>query len=213
MAGSAWVLGAGASRVPYTRNVSSLRAAPLTSLVGLGFVLTFLLAVAAPASLRWVAAKEGPLELLSHAVLLAGVVVYLVRARRAPRWIPLLIALWAGVVLGEELDWGAVLGVGPASEGANLHNAWGGASYLLFALPWLLLYSAALAPPSWGLPKRWSGQLPPRDHAGAFVLIAVVAAATVSPGLADWESSLDEVGETLLYALLLASGLSTSVKT
>lgn len=190
-----------------------MRAAPITSLIGLGFALTLAVAALAPEWLHSFAAKEGPLELGSHALLLAAVIAYLVRARRAPRWLPLGVALAAAVVLGEELDWGGVLGLRGESGVPNIHNAWSGASYLLFAVPWVLLYGAAFTPEHWELRRRCGEHLPPRDHAGAFVLIAVVGAATVSPGLGAWEAVLDEVTETLLYALVLASGLSTSVKT
>ena len=161
--------------------------------------------VAAAVSPQWLlrmAAKEGPAEAASQVVLLGAALAWaLVRTRegRGAGW----IAAACAVVLAEELDWGAQLGVGGFTDVfgvENLHNSLGGASYVLFALPWLYLFGAALL----GKTKpRW---IPPRPDAFAFVLaVAVAAASLVLPSA--WEQALDELSELLLYVLLAVGAL------
>ncbi len=156
---------------------------------------------------RWLAlaAKEGTLERSSHALLGVASLAWLARARTPPRSVPLLVAAFCVLVLGEELDWGAQLGVHAIANGlqarvgdTNLHNLLGGASYLLFAVPPVVLYGSALAGRG---PHR-----PPSADALAFALIAATAAASlgVSP---SWESSLDELSELMLYGLIACTGL------
>lgn len=151
----------------------------------------------APELTRSLAAKEGPLEHLSHGLLGVGLVAWAIvawrsRARSRSAAAAPTLALWCGLVLGEELDWGGVYGW--VSGGGNLHNAWHGASYLLFSIPVLLVVG-------WGGWRRGGapGRLPRRVDAiglGVLGLCAVV-------GTVAWpeiEALLDEVTETILYA-------------
>lgn len=181
--------------------------ARLRAWVGLASVSAVALAcgVAALASPTWLlrmAAKEGPVEAASHVVLLAaafGWATVRTREGRGAGW----IAAACAVVLGEELDWGAQLGVSVFADTFgvhNLHNSLGGASYVFFALPWVCLFGAALL----GRTKpRW---IPPRLDAFAFAIVLAVAA--LSLGLPSaWEQALDELSELLLYVLLAVGGM------
>jgi hypothetical protein len=173
--------------------------------VGLfGFVM---LAWLEPSMARWLAAKEGPLEQVGHAVLVVAIGGWLVAAwratgdgRRRERWVCLAFVLMCGLVLAEELDWGGVYGVGPlgaalhaATGHPNLHNAWRGASYVVFAILPLVLVGVE----GWrrgDLP----GRLPRRpDALGLLGLGACSLLGTL--GWPAWEPELDEVVETLLY--------------
>ncbi len=160
----------------------------------------------APEPTTRLTAKEGLVEHISHAVLAVAVLVWVRRAVRAGRdaapgtaWVVGAIAAWCGVVLGEELDWGAVYGctvvAAPLTEWTgrpDVHNAWSGASYLVFAVPVLGL---ALL----GLRRRFGFD---RFDATA-LLVVVVASAVGTLGWPDREAQLDEVAELVLYAVLV----------
>ena len=149
---------------------------------------------------RW-AAKEGPIEHVSHAVLAVALVgwgVAAVRARGWARGLAFALASWCAVVLAEELDWGAVYGVHTIANAwialfgrPNLHNAWGGGSYLLFGVPILGLIALG-----------W------RERCGvgrgdAVALGVIIGASLLGTWLAEaFEPLLDEVSEASLYLLL-----------
>lgn len=175
-------------------------------------VLSFaVVAALGPELARAVAAKEGPLEHASHALLAGALLAWSIAAarargdaRRRERRRALLLALYVLVVLGEELDWGAVYGIEAlASEvralggRANLHNAWSGASYVLFALPALVLVGGE----GWRRPRARDRGPSRGDAIGLGVL--AVSAVGGSLGWPQWEPELDEVVETLLYLSLL----------
>ncbi|MEM6994831.1 MAG: hypothetical protein AAF721_30230, partial [Myxococcota bacterium] len=122
------------------------------ALAGLSFVVFAIAMVCWPRATATLAAKEGPLEHVSHAVLALAVAAAAFRAATGGergaggRWPHVGVTLWLFVVLGEELDWGRVYGVDALATPLaslvgrpDLHNAWSGASYLLFAIPvvWL----------------------------------------------------------------------------
>ena len=187
--------------------------------------------VLAPERVREVCAKEGACELVSHLVLAIAALGWIAAAMRARADVrPWALALVAGacvVVLGEELDWGGVLGlrgVADPLEGAfgaaNVHNAAQGHSYLLFALAAPLLAAVALGRGAWA--RGWRARLGPwspcaSDGAAALLVIAVaLATALVQP---DWDSEVDEVAELLGYSVIAAialrghaSGLSSSTQ-
>ncbi len=168
------------------------------SAVGLSCGLAALLN---PAWLLRVSAKEGAAEVAGQVVLLAAVVGWALvqtRAGRGAAW----VAAACGIVLAEELDWGAQLGFDGVVDLLgmhNLHNSLGGASYLAFAVPWVLLYAAALR----GVREpRW---VPPPTDALAFGLVVAAAGASLAvPGV--WEQALDELSGLMLYTLLAVSG-------
>lgn len=155
----------------------------------------------APDWLLDVSAKEGAAEAASQVVLLvatAGWAILRTRQGAGAGW----VALACAVVLGEELDWGAQLGVDTLVQlmgVPNLHNGLGGASYLLFAVPWVVLYGMALRgveTPAW---------VPPRLDGVAFGLVVLTAAISLVVPSA-WEEALDELSELMLYALLAVGG-------
>lgn len=163
----------------------------------------------AAASFPWwllrMCAKEGPIEAAGEVVLLAAALGWALVRTREGRGAGGIAAACC-VVLAEELDWGAQLGVPLFVDtfGAhNLHNGLEGATYVLFALPWVVLFGAALR----GKTKpRW---VPPRPDAFAFAIVVAVAA--LSLGLPSaWEQALDELSELLLYVLLAVSGLRST---
>ncbi len=185
---------------------------PLRAWVGLASVSALALAcgVAALATPPWLlhmAAKEGPVEVASHVVLLAAALGWASIRTREGRG-----AAWVGagcaVVLAEELDWGAQLGVSLFADTFgvhNLHNSLGGASYLFFALPWACLFGAAL------LGKTTPQWIPPRPDAFAFAVVLAVAAASLMLPSA-WEQALDELSELLLYVLLAVGGMRPTAR-
>lgn len=186
--------------------VPSPRRWPRTSAVLLLMLGLLVLVLAAPTLARRLLAKEGPVELVSHVILLAAVLAWLALVRRTRGRDRLRAALMAGflaLVLAEELDWGGVLGlpaIGLRLDAAvghrNLHNATHGASYLLFALPLLLHFAA---------PARMHGGLAPvADERAAFFAVAL---AFIAWNLGPWESHAQELLEGVLYALLLAVGV------
>ncbi len=155
----------------------------------------------APDWLLEVCAKEGAAEASGQTLLLvatAGWALLRTRLGGGAGW----VALACAVILAEELDWGAQLGFTALVERVgipNLHNGLGGASYLLFAAPWVLLYGAALRrveAPAW---------VPPRLDGVAFGLVAITAALSLLQPPA-WERALDELSELMLYALLAVGG-------
>jgi len=164
------------------------------------------LVLAAPTLAQRLLAKEGPVEHLSHVVLLAAVLAWswlAWRARASARLRALLMAGFLAFVFAEEIDWGGVYGlsaIGLRLDAAvghrNLHNAARGASYLLFALPLLLHFAA---------PRRMHGALAPvRDERVAFFAVAL---SFIAWNLGPWERQAQELLEGVLYALLLAVGL------
>jgi hypothetical protein len=176
-----------------------------TLAVGLAAAGFVALALASPASVPRVFAKEGPCELLSHGLLLLATLAWAwlaTRVRGGARLRALVMAAFLALLLAEELDWGAVLGwpaLGLRIEAVlghrNLHNSLRGASYLLFGLPLALHFAA---------PGRVHGPLAPlRDErAGFFAIAGLFGLYNLGP----WERSAQELLEGLLYALLLACG-------
>ncbi len=155
----------------------------------------------APHWLLVVCSKEGLAEVVAQVFLLVAVLGWAwIRTRdgAGAGW----VALAGAVVLAEELDWGAQLGWTAVVElvgTPNLHNAFGGASYLVFAVPWVVLYGAALrgvASPAW---------VPPRLDGVAFGLVVLTAGLSLLVSNA-WEQALDELSELMLYVLMAASG-------
>ncbi|MDC3960141.1 hypothetical protein [Polyangium jinanense] len=196
----------------------------MTWIVGITYLLFMVMTFVAPGFTREFAAKEGPLEHVQHVLLVAGIGAWIVAAFRAAKgrgW-ALAIAIFLMFVLGEELNWGEVVGITAVSDPlrraigrTNVHNYWWGMSYHLFALPLLALFGAGFF--AHFAPKRsssgWLGAwraafgdlIPTRDQTMAAGLVAVC---TVVFGLAlsAFESELDEVKETVVYVLLLGVG-------
>jgi hypothetical protein len=173
-------------------------------------------------ALRSWCAKEGAVERASVGVLLAmgaawGFVLW--RSRARDPWAIAMLA-FAILVVGEELDWGAVVGVGGVGEalqGAvghrNLHNFAGGHGYLLFAIVPAVAVVAALR----RAPSRYVGAPTRADAIG----LVVAAVPTIASALAwpRWADELDEFGELVVYVALFgwsigatgrARGLSSS---
>ena len=141
------------------------------------YALAAVVAAVAPASALQIAEKEGLLEHLSHAVLLVGIVAWMIRARTPPRAVAIAVAVTLTVVLAEELDWGGLFGATAVADVTglpNFHNSWGGASYLVFAVPFAAFFALPLT--------RFADHGPSRGHSLAF---AVVAVAAVGSTLAD----------------------------
>lgn len=186
------------------------------ALVIAGCVTFVLLTVLAPGPLRAWTAKEGPLEHMSHVVLAIGVVALWVRACRpvampGGRAAVCGLALAFTVVLAEELDWGAVIGVHAIADRLhawtgrrNLHNAWHGGSYVLFAAPVLAIVALGL---SRGGPARARPRMPgwlgpgPSDAVG--LLVVGAASLLLTLALAAWEPQFDEVAELFAYGLVV----------
>lgn len=155
-------------------------------------------------ALRSWCAKEGPIEQLSVAVLVASAIAWalVVRStwRRIDRWAAVMLAFTL-VVVGEELDWGAVLGassVGEALRSAvghrNLHNFGGGHGYLVFAIvPAIAVIAAWRRDAPLGAPRR-------ADAIGLVVAaVPTIASALLWPA---WADELDEFGELVVYVAL-----------
>jgi hypothetical protein len=166
-------------------------------------------------ALRSWCAKEGPIEQLSIAALAVSVIAWalVVRhtwSRRFDRWAVVMLAFTL-LVVGEELDWGAVLGatsVGEMLRGAvghrNLHNFGGGHGYLVFALvPAVAVLAAWRGGTGVGSPRR--------TDAIALVVAAVptVLSAWVWPA---WSDELDEFGELVVYVALAAWSLGAAAR-
>lgn len=167
------------------------------------YALIGVASLSAPEAVLRAAAKEGAIEQVSHALLVVAIAVWSSRVRIRPRWPAVAIAVVLAVVLGEEFDWGALDG-GTSPGGANLHTAWSGAAYVLFAAPWLAWYALPFAPA--GFRARVGSHAPGRDESLAAAIVAVVAlVSSLAP--IEWERALDEIDETILYILVLASGL------
>ncbi len=147
-------------------------------------------------------AKEGPIEQVSHVILLGAVGVWLwlwLRGARQAVW----VSIYLLVLLGEEIDWGGVYGwhglayqLDRLTGDRNLHNAGGGASYLLFAGP-LVLYFL-------GSSRWWGCVVPTRRERLGFGVIAVMFLAW---NLTPWEAEAQELIEACLYGLIAGVGL------
>jgi len=189
---------------------------PRASLVGslgaaIGFAGFAVAVVAVPeVTARWTA-KEATLEHISHAVLVVAVTSWVVLARKQPprsivRRVAFAVAAWCLFVLGEEVQWGAVYEVdlvaAPLADVVgrpDLHNAWSGASYLLFGLP-----VAALAALGWRRPAGWA-LLDRGDGAALMVVMGASLLGTLLfPAV---EAQLDEVSELMLYSVLVWSAV------
>jgi len=191
-----------------SRNVSADGRPSLVGAVGamVGFAGFAVAVVAAPdATARWTA-KEAAIEHISHVVLVVAVGAWTVHALARGRWtrprrLASLIAAWCLVVLGEEVQWGAVYELdGIAAPLAavvgrpDLHNAWAGASYMLFGLPVVALVVFGWRAPAARLPDRG-------DSAALLVVMGVSLVGTLCfPSI---EAQLDEVSELVLYSALV----------
>jgi hypothetical protein len=175
-----------------------MKYAPLAPAIAL---LAVLVALVAGASFDAVFAKEGPGEHIGH-VLLAAIVALLGIVAVRHRW-ALLIAAFFVIVLGEELDWG---GVYAGARHGNFHNAWGGASYLIFALPVVAYFALALVPRTRAVLVRMLGPATPAppEAAAAIAVGAISLGATL--GLPSHEPAMDEASELALYLLVLLIG-------
>lgn len=161
---------------------------------------------------QWTA-KEGPVEHVSHGVLVLTVLAWAARTVAVQRsnasggWLPLGVALWMAVVLAEETEWGAVYGADGLAEQVSrvagrpdFHNAWSGASYLVFCIPVLVLAGLGLS----GAKRTAEPRAVALDRSDAAPLIIVMVASLV--GTLAWpaiEAQLDEVAELVLYAVVL----------
>jgi hypothetical protein len=148
--------------------------------------------------------KEGPLEHASHAVLAFVVLSWWRRGRRsAPARGG--AAFWA-LVLAEELDWGAVLGI-PLSpfERQNLHNALQGAAYMVFGAAVLAWFGLPRIPMARGV--QWSGHPDAPPPWASWVVLALAPVGVVNnilwPELAP---NLQELEELVLYTVAAILG-------
>lgn len=203
----------------------------MLAFVASAWVILAIAIATAPDHVRTICAKEGPCEIVSHVVLGAAIVGFgaaAVQARPPARaWALALVAIACTVVLGEELDWGAVLGVrllaDPLERGlgsANVHNAARGHSYVLFAIAAPVVAMVALGRGAWA--ERWRarlGRCAPSKDDGVAVLVVLGVALGVAILAPRWDAVVDEVAELLGYGILLArcmrpngsnSGLSSS---
>lgn len=187
------------------------------ALVIAGCVIFVLLTVLAPEPLRAWTAKEGALEHVSHGLLAVAVVLLWVRACRpvampGGRAAVCALALAFTLVLAEELDWGAVIGVHAIADRLqawtgrrNLHNAWHGGSYVLFAAPVLAIVALGLSRSRAGARARprMPGWLGPGPSDAVGLLVVGAASLLLTLVLAPWEPQFDEVAETFAYGLVL----------
>lgn len=183
----------------------------LVTIIALGDLVA---AVLGPEPMRGLLAKEGPAEQVSHVVLAVAVIAWSARAMRpvsmrGGRMGAAALALAFAFVLGEELDWGLAFEVHVLADPLirlvgrpDLHNAWGGASYLLFSLPVLAVVALGVAGPT----DRAGWRGPSRGDAIALVLVAIAAVITIALPRA-WEAALDELTELLAYVALAAAAL------
>lgn len=156
------------------------------------------------ATARW-AAKEGPVEHVSHAVLAVALIGWGAKAVRM-RGVAIAVALWCALVLAEELDWGKVYGVHGIADlwigvvgRPDLHNAWGGASYVLFGIPILGLLALG-----W---RERSGLTRVDALALALIVGASLLGTLIGSQISEAiEPVLDEVSELSLYAVLAVIG-------
>lgn len=191
-------------------------------LVGIGYLLFGVAAFVWPSTLQRLAAKEGPVEHVSHLVLAVGAFAWIVggvRASRGKGSVSIAMGIFSIFVLGEELAWGEVIGIDVVADRLrawvgrpDVHNAWSGASYLLFALPPAALFGPAIlgllgASLDCGPLRAWRAAvdpvMPTFDQTLAAVTIALVSIlATLA--VPSWEDALDELTELWVYVLLLA---------
>ncbi|MEM9189600.1 MAG: hypothetical protein AAGF12_10525 [Myxococcota bacterium] len=175
--------------------------------IGLGWGLVLLLLGAVP-SLRFLAEKEGPVEQLSHLVLIGGIVHWAVHGRRQRLRGVVLICLYLGVLLGEETDWGAVYGLFHTTGEANLHNRFDGHSYPLFGIPAAALLFATAFARSRSWLERWLEIRAGPSFAVAFFVLAAgsLGIAVAVPTFDTFADELTELGVYLLLAFLPISG-------
>jgi hypothetical protein len=171
----------------------------------------------APDALRGVLRKEGALEWMSHALLVVDVLVFALASYRHRSAAVAALAGFTMLVLAEELDWGAELGVRgierplrALSGDGNLHNRWSGHSYLLFAAPVFAYFALALPRVSTYARRHLGVATPSRTEGLAFLSMigVVVLLAVLMP---SWEGERDELIETILYALMLAIGIRIAI--
>jgi hypothetical protein len=152
-------------------------------------------------------AKEGAVEHVGHALLLAAVALfgYLARTRR---W-TLVVACFLALVLGEEIDWGGVYG---PFRGDNVHNAWGGHSYVLFGVPVAIYFGAPLIPRARARFERRLGTATatPRESACAAAVAAIAVSGSLFLG--EHEPAFDEASELALYCVFALAGARAVVE-
>ncbi len=142
-----------------------------------------------------VLAKEGVAEALS-ALLLAAAIGVLLRGVpfRSPgaawgRWAG---AAYCGLLLGEELDWGGVLGFGWS---LRLHE---GHAYSLFAIPLLVFWMLAFRMPASSKQRVGGLALPKRRALGVLILCLGSLVALSLTVLSAWEEPIEELTEAML---------------
>jgi hypothetical protein len=146
-------------------------------------------------ALASLARKEGPIEIVGHVVLALAAVAWatiaVARARaRRPCAAHGALTCFLALVLLEELE-----------LSLDLHNAWRGHAWLLFAaaaaVPFLAVGLGA------GARERLGANAPRRRDVVAFVAIGAVAVGTTGGA---WERPAEEIAELALYLLWLAIG-------
>jgi len=188
---------------------------PFSFVFGGAVALYVALVLAAPEVWLRLASKEGPLEHLGHATLLAAIGLWTAVAlrlgtkRRAARWLAAAVAAYLVFALMEEIDWGDVysldLGhrwVAELTNGSsNFHNAQARHGSLLgWALFWMsapmaAFFAAPLLPSRWWT-NRWNRAAPARSLPVEGVLFFAAAALTVtidSVPLLRWRLGFDPV--------------------
>lgn len=169
--------------------------------------------------------KEQWVEHASHVVLLASLAAWALAAARDRGPGALLMVPFLALVLCEELDWGEVYQeLAPAlvsprrwvrawTGRPDLHNSFQGHSYLLFAVPVLILAALPLVPARLRpLSERLWGRIQPTraELVAIFAVVAVHALlAILDPSL---ERALDETKELVLYAWLLPIALRGALR-
>jgi hypothetical protein len=170
-----------------------------------------------PDLLRRLLRKEGPLEHVSHVVLLVAALGFFAGARAHRRPAIALVGAFCTLVLLEEIDWGAVYGwYGMANPfkavtgSVNVHNRWHGHSYVVFAAPMLGYFALAIPRAPAAIKRRLGSAVPTRQEGLAFALLLtlVIVLAIVLP---TWERERDELIETSGYAILLVVSLRAAL--
>jgi hypothetical protein len=184
-------------------------------LVALAVYLVTALAYALfPAPVAAALAKEGLVEHASHVFLAVGALALAACALRHRRRAFAFASAFLLFVLLEETDWGAVYGWTPLADGlralvgeGNLHNAWGGHSYLVFAIPPAAFYGPALLPERWASRARAFWMPCPLRRADALALLVLVFVDTAVAHSAGSDAGFDELSEACLYLLLAITAL------
>lgn len=173
---------------------------------------------AEPETLRRLLRKEGPIEHLSHVLLLAAALGFFAAARADRRPAAAVIGLFLTLVLFEEIDWGGVYGwhgiaasFNSVTGSANVHNSWSGHSYLMFAAPVLGYFALAIPRAPAAIERRLGAAAPTREEGIAFALLLALILA-LAFALPAWERERDELIETTLYAMLLIISLRAALK-